>query len=361
MNKIPPLLFSLDTKQQSVRKPIKTFANPIELLFFIIALIFLSEAIIMIFMQIFPILPRLSKIQGALLDALLLSALTFPFLYLFIVKPMSLHISELKRAEKELQHLTDELRRSNTDLQQFAYVASHDLQAPLRVIEGFANLLAKRYKEKLDAKANEFIECIVDEVKRMQILIRDLLEYSQAETKDKEFKSVDMSYIVQRAISNLRTVIEESGAVVTFDDLPTVMADDIQLISLLQNLIDNAIKYRGKEAPKVHVSAEKKGDDLVFSVRDNGIGMDPKNAEAIFETFYRLHGNEEYPGIGVGLAICKKIVERHEGRIWVRSEFGKGSTFYFTIPNKNYYMKHFRSRSWFTESVARKRKQRVSV
>jgi light-regulated signal transduction histidine kinase (bacteriophytochrome) len=228
--------------------------------------------------------------------------------------------------------LSEELARSNTDLRDFAYVASHDLKKPLQSIEGFAKLLARRYKGKLDAKADEFIEYIGSGVKRMQMLIKDLLEYSQVGAKEKKFKPADCSGVVQKAVGNLQAAIEESNAVVTYDGLPTVMVDTPQMISLFQNLIDNAIKFRGEEAPRVHISAERKGDEWVFSIRDNGIGIEPKDSERIFGMFQRLHGSTDYPGTGIGLAICKKIIERHGGRIWVESEAGKGSTFYFTMP-----------------------------
>jgi len=241
-------------------------------------------------------------------------------------------ITERRQREEELKKLSEELARSNTDLRDFAYVASHDLKKPLQSIEGFAKLLARRYKGKLDAKADEFIEYIGSGVKRMQMFIKDLLEYSQVGAKEKKFKPTDCSGVVQKAVGNLQAAIEESNAVVTYDELPTVMVDTLQMISLFQNLIDNAIKFRGEEAPRIHISAERKGDEWVFSIRDNGIGIDPKDSERIFGMFQRLHGSTDYPGTGIGLAICKKIIERHGGRIWVESEAGKGSTFYFTMP-----------------------------
>ena len=241
-------------------------------------------------------------------------------------------ITERRQREEELKKLSEELARSNTDLRDFAYVASHDLKKPLQSIEGFAKLLARRYKGKLDAKADEFIEYIGSGVKRMQMFIKDLLEYSQVGAKEKKFKPTDCSGVVQKAVGNLQAAIEESNAVVTYDELPTVMVDTPQMISLLQNLIDNAIKFRGEEAPRIHISAERKGDEWVFSIRDNGIGIDPKDSERIFGMFQRLHGSTDYPGTGIGLAICKKIIERHGGRVWLESEAGKGSTFYFTMP-----------------------------
>jgi len=245
------------------------------------------------------------------------------------------HLEELvEQRTAELKKTAEELTRSNKDLKEFAYVISHDLKEPLQVIKGFLMLFEKRYKDKLDEKANEIIRFTVDGAKRMQELIKDLLEYSQVGNRGKEFKPADCSLILNKAISNLKVSIEESGAVVTHDTLPTVMADAIQLSSLFQNLIGNAIKFYGSEAPMVHISTERKGDEWLFSVRDNGIGIDPKFADRIFAVFQRMHSSEEYPGTGIGLAICKKIVEHHGGRIWVESEPGKGATFYFTIPER---------------------------
>ena len=241
-------------------------------------------------------------------------------------------ITERRLREEELKKLSEELARSNTELRDFAYVASHDLKKPLQSIEGFAKLLGRRYKGKLDAKADEFIEYIGSSVKRMQELIKDLLEYSQIGAKGKKFKPTHCSGVVEKAVSNLQAAIEESNAAVTYDELPTVMVGTPQIISLFQNLIDNAINFRGEEAPRIHISAQRKGDEWVFSIQDNGIGIDPKDSEQIFGMFQRLHGSTEYPGTGIGLAICKKIVGHHGGRIWVESEPGKGSTFFFTLP-----------------------------
>jgi signal transduction histidine kinase len=237
-----------------------------------------------------------------------------------------------RRREEELKKLSDELARSNAALKDFAYVASHDLKKPLQSVEGFVKLLARRYKGKLDAKADEFIEYIGSGVKRMQMLIEDLLEYSQIGAKGKKLKPTDCSGVVEKAVGNLQAAIDEQNAVVTYDELPTVMIDTPEMISLFQNLIDNAIKFRREEAPRIHISAERKGDEWVFCMRDNGIGINPKDPERIFEMFQRLHGSTDYPGTGIGLAICKRIIEWHGGRIWVESKIGKGSAFYFTIP-----------------------------
>lgn len=242
-------------------------------------------------------------------------------------------INKRKQSQEDLMQLAEELKRSNTDLQQFAYAASHDLQEPLRVVAGFVKLLGKRYKDKLDTKAEEFIDNAISGVKRMEILIKDLLAYSQIGTKGNAFKLTDCSFTLGNALANLQAAIEENKAEVTYDRLPTLMADATQLGSLFQNLISNAIKFRGNKKPKVHVSACLKENEWVFSVQDNGIGIDPKDAERIFIIFQRLHSREEYSGTGIGLAVCKRIVERHGGRIWVESQPGRGSTFYFTLIN----------------------------
>jgi PAS domain S-box-containing protein len=242
-------------------------------------------------------------------------------------------ITEQKRAQEELKRIADDLARSNADLEQFAYVTSHDLKEPLRNIASFVGLLERRYKDGLDEKASEYIHYIVYGVKRMKQLIDDLLEYSIT-AKGIDFRPADSSSVLTKAISSLRTTIEESRAVITYDKLPTVTIDAAQLQSLFLNLIGNAIKYRSKEAPQIHISAKKKEDVWIFSVRDNGIGIDPKFRDRIFIVFQRLHTMHEYAGTGIGLAICKRIVERHGGKIWVESETGKGSTFFFTIPDR---------------------------
>ena len=242
-------------------------------------------------------------------------------------------VTKRKRAEDGLKKISDELVRSNADLQQFAYAASHDLQEPLRVIEGFIKLLAKRYEKKLDAKAEEFIGFAIEGVKGMRALIKDLLDYSRVGTRDINLRPTDFSEAVDRAVFNLKEAVEESGAVITHDPLPTIRADIMQMSRLFQNLIGNAIKFRGKKTPDIHISAERNENGWTFSVRDNGIGIDTENAERIFAVFQRLHTREEYPGTGIGLAVCKRIVERHGGKIWVKSKEGKGSTFCFTIPD----------------------------
>jgi signal transduction histidine kinase len=242
--------------------------------------------------------------------------------------------TEHKRTEEELLEAMKKLRKSNSDLEQFAYVASHDLQEPLRMISSFLQLLQRRYEGQLDVDADEFIGYAVDGSKRMQKLIEDLLAYSRITSKGKEFKYVKMDDPLEKALVNLKLSIDENNAkVVPNGSLPTVYGDYTQITQLFQNLIGNAIKYRSKIPPEIHISAMHNDDNLwLFSVRDNGLGIDPKYADQVFKIFRRLHTNEEYEGTGIGLAITKRIVERHNGQIWVESEAGKGSTFYFTLP-----------------------------
>ncbi len=240
-------------------------------------------------------------------------------------------ITDRKQAEERLRQITIEMQHSNTELEQFAYVISHDLQEPLRMVSSYTQLLAKRYRSKLDADADEFITYAVDGAKRMQALLGDLLEYSRVGTRGKSFSLTDSEDIIKQAMANLKIAIEESGALVSYDTLPAIMADEGQLVQLFQNLIGNAIKFRGQEPPHVHISAKRRRKVIIFSVRDNGIGIDSQHSKSIFEIFRRLHTREEYPGTGMGLSICKKIVERHGGHIWVQSRPGEGSTFYLTI------------------------------
>jgi len=241
-------------------------------------------------------------------------------------------ISERKYAEAELRATADELARSNIDLQQFAYVASHDLQEPLRAVAGCVQILQKRYQSQLDARADELIGHAVDGVRRMQTLIDDLLAYSRVGTRGKGFEATDCNAVLKAALASLSASVTESGAVVTHDELPTVMADGAQLTQVFQNLLSNAIKFRGGQRPALHVGVQRGQGEWVFSVRDNGIGIEADYFDRIFVIFQRLHTRNEYPGTGIGLAICKKIVDRHGGRMWVESEPGRGSTFFFTVP-----------------------------
>jgi PAS domain S-box-containing protein len=255
-------------------------------------------------------------------------------------------ISDRKRAEEELvlsnerlQRQTDqmkqqaqELARSNADLEQFAYIASHDLQEPLRTVSSYTQLLARRYKGKLDADADDFIAFAVDGTARMQTLIKDLLTYSRVGTRGGVFESTDCQQVLKTTLANLEGQIQETNATITHDPLPTLAADASQLGQVFQNLLSNALKFYDEQPPHVHIGAERQGQEWVFSVRDNGIGIEAQYAERIFEIFQRLHNKSKYSGTGIGLAVCKKIVERHGGRIWMESEPDRGTTFFFTLP-----------------------------
>jgi signal transduction histidine kinase len=240
-------------------------------------------------------------------------------------------IAEQKRAEEQLERTVQDLKRSNEELEQFAYVASHDLQEPLRMVGNYTQLLGRRYKGKLDTDADEFIAYAVDGAKRMQTLINDLLAFSRVGRGGKKLVATDAEAVLERTLRDLGPAAAEAEAKITHDPLPVVVADDVQLGQLLQNLIANAIRFHGDQSPQVHVSARRNGSGYVFSVKDNGIGIAPEYFERIFVIFQRLHGRESYPGTGIGLAVCKKIVERHGGRIWVESAPGQGAAFYFTL------------------------------
>jgi PAS domain S-box-containing protein len=241
-------------------------------------------------------------------------------------------ITRLKNTEESLRRTTEELKRSNEDLENFAYFASHDLQEPLRGINGFLTLLQQKYSEKLDAKANEYINYAVDGANRMSLLINDLLRYSRLGRKDWHFRQIESGQVLAEALKNLRSSIEEAGAEVTCDELPSLIADPVQLMQLFQNLIGNAVKFRNPERPcKIHIGCKMNGANWEFSVKDNGIGIEPEHYERIFLIFRRLHTRQKYPGTGIGLAICKRIVERHGGRIWLESKPGEGSTFHLSL------------------------------
>jgi len=263
---------------------------------------------------------------------------------------VSMDVTERKLAEEELKnhrkHLEEmdkvrteklavairDLERSNKELEQFAYVASHDLQEPLRMVSSYTQLLAQRYEGQLDDKAKKYIDYAVDGAVRMQRLINDLLTYSRVGTRGKPLEPIDSHSVLGEALLNLQSAVEESRAMVTNDDLPTVRADASQLIQIFQNLIANAIKFRGASPPRIHVSARDQGREWLFSISDNGIGIDPQYKDKLFMIFQHLHTKQEYPGTGIGLALCKRIVERHGGKIWFESEPGNGSTFFFSIP-----------------------------
>jgi signal transduction histidine kinase len=232
----------------------------------------------------------------------------------------------------QLKEANAHLLYSNRELEQFAYVASHDLQEPLRAVNSYAQLLARKYQGNLDAKADKYLGYIMEGATRMQQLIDDLLEFSRVGTRGKELKPTACEVVLERVLENLQVAIAQSQAQVTHDPLPIVMGDEIQLIQLLQNLISNAIKFRREELPQVHISAVQRENDWIVSIRDKGIGMESEYFDRIFTIFQRLHSRAEYPGTGIGLAVCKKIVERHGGSIWVESELGVGTTFFFTLP-----------------------------
>lgn len=237
-----------------------------------------------------------------------------------------------KAAEHQLTKHAEELSRSNAVLEQFAYVCSHDLQEPLRTVSHYVQMLSKRFKGRLGSDADDYINYAVSAAQRMHQLINDLLEYSRVDTRGQPFRPVDPAAAVRQAIENLKVPIEETGAVITQDPLPQVVADELQMTQLFQHLIGNAIKFHGPEPPRVHISVERKDGEVVFAVHDNGIGIDPQYHDRIFVIFRRLHSREDYPGTGIGLAISKKIVERHGGQIWVESQEGAGSAFFFSIP-----------------------------
>jgi PAS domain S-box-containing protein len=246
---------------------------------------------------------------------------------------MGFDITERKQAEEALGEKARELARSNAELEQFAYVASHDLQEPLRMVASFTQLLAERYQGRLDEKADQYIGFAVEGANYMQSLIDDLLSYSRVTSRARPFQPTDCNLVLQRALANLRVSIAESQSEISAGPLPTLMADESQLVQLLLNLIANAIKFHGVKPPHITVSARLEADEWFFSVQDNGIGIEPRYFERIFVIFQRLHSRRSaYPGTGIGLAICKKVVERHGGRIWLESIPGEGTTFYFTLP-----------------------------
>ncbi len=274
-----------------------------------------------------------------------------------LLRQSELHLEKLvKERTEKLNQAIAELARSNAELEQFAYVASHDLQEPLRAISGYLQIIERRHKGKLDAETDRFITGAVEGAGRMKAMIDALLNYSRVGRRDVPFGLVECSSVLEQALQNLRVAVEESGATVTHDPLPPLMADNIQMVQLFQNLVGNAIKFhKPGKPPQIHISAKRlpssalspdsalpEGEELgvreddgwLFAVSDNGIGIEPQYAGRIFQIFQRLHTRQEYPGTGIGLAVCRKIIEHHGGKIWVESEFGKGATFLFTIPEK---------------------------
>lgn len=240
-------------------------------------------------------------------------------------------VNERLEAQQQLQRLAEDLQRSNQELEQFAYVASHDLQEPLRTVTSYTQMLARKYQGNLDDKADKYIGYVVDGATRMQQLISDLLSYSRVGRQHLQRQLTDLNSLVNQALKNLQIAIAE-GSEITVDPLPTLYVDPTQISQLLQNLIGNALKYRSQAVPKIHIAAQQQEQEWLFSVQDNGIGIEPQYAERIFVIFQRLHTRRNHPGTGIGLAICKKIVERHHGKIWLESQPGEGSTFYFTLP-----------------------------
>jgi light-regulated signal transduction histidine kinase (bacteriophytochrome) len=242
--------------------------------------------------------------------------------------------AERQRAERILARQARDLERTRRDLEQFAYVVSHDLQEPLRMVSSYLHLLERRYKDKLDSDAEDFINFAVDGAQRMHKLIGDLVSYSRINTRAGAFEPTDFNEVLERVLGAAAESVRAARAVVTRDPLPTLIADGPQVEQLFRHLIDNALKFHDGRRPRVHIGAERRDGEWVLFVRDNGIGIEPELAERIFVIFQRLHGRGEYPGTGMGLAICQRIVERRGGRIWVESAPGKGSTFFFTMPQR---------------------------
>jgi light-regulated signal transduction histidine kinase (bacteriophytochrome) len=239
---------------------------------------------------------------------------------------------QLEQANWALARQTEELSRINSELERFAHLASHDLKEPLRTVSSFVSLLSKKYHGQLDADAHDYIGYAVEATTRMEQLILDVLAYCRVGSQRTAIGMVNLNVLLSTVLDNLKTAIAESGATVTHDSLPTVGVNETEFLQVFQNLISNAVKYHGKERPRVHIGGTRRPQDWLFSVQDNGIGIDPRYADRIFEIFQRLHARDEYSGTGVGLAICKKIVHSHGGRIWVESQLGHGATFYFTLP-----------------------------
>ncbi len=330
INKETQLMFNAKGKDDLVKSLEVVFATEDTLPGFVGELVALTEG-----KTVYETEMKLNTVDGKTIETLL--RMTFPSKSdesgQVLVSIMD--ISELKKAESQLKTLLDDLKRSNEELEQFAYVASHDLQEPLRMVSSYTQLLERRYKESLDDDAKDFIHYAVDGANRMQILINDLLQYSRVTTRGKDFEKTDLNEILGNAIVNLKSKIDETGTIITNNELPVLNVDASQILRVFQNLITNGMKYRKNETPSIHIGAVEKAEEFEFTVRDNGIGIDSKFHKRIFEIFERLHTKDEYEGTGIGLAICKRIIERHGGKIWVESEIGEGSIFHFTL-NKIY-------------------------
>lgn len=253
---------------------------------------------------------------------------------LVVLRDLAASNDERARQADELRRANEKLERSNQDLQRFAYIASHDLQTPLRSIASFVDLLRSTHASSLDAEGKDWLARISQSTQHLQTLIRDLLEYSRVDTESRAFDKVSMREALDRAKALLDAAIRDASATITVGELPDVMGDRSQLVQLLMNLVGNGVKYRGTKAPEIRISAQTRDDDWLFEVRDNGIGIAPKHHEQVFEIFKRLHDQKEYPGTGIGLAICRRVVERHGGRIWIESTPGEGSAFFFTIAKR---------------------------
>jgi len=241
---------------------------------------------------------------------------------------------DAEKANENLNVTMAELKRSNEELEQFAYVASHDLQEPLRMVSSYTQLLERRYKDRLDDDAHDFINYAVDGANRMQRLINDLLSFSRITTRGGEFKITDLTTVLRQTLVNIQQRKNDSHEIIVNDELPTLPVDGGQITRLFQNLLDNGTKCQGDEAPRIHITVKEQDNDWLFCFKDNGIGIDPQYKDRIFVIFQRLHSKTDFPGTGIGLAVCKRIVERHGGKIWVESELGKGTSFYFTISKR---------------------------
>lgn len=250
----------------------------------------------------------------------------------YAILAMSQDITERKQYEEKLEQLVEDLEESNERLEQFAYAASHDLQEPLRMVSTYLQLIERRYEDALDEEGEELFEYARNGADRMRSMIDGLLQYSRIESMGNKFEPVELDAVLDDVCEDLRVTIEESGADITSDQLPRVNGDESQLRQVFQNLLTNAIKFSGEAPPQVHVSAEQDGDEWLIAVTDHGVGVDPDHQEQIFEVFEGFHEGGDYPGTGIGLAVCERIVERHEGEIWVESEPGEGATFMFTLP-----------------------------